>query len=582
MADRKAEVLDVLRELAELTTLDEQSPQAFRVRAYENAQRAIESLVGDMAQMSEKELIKLDGIGKSTAKKIREYLDTGKVEKLEALREKHPPGVVAMSNIPGLGPKAVAKVRKELGIECIADLKKAIEAEQLRALPGMGEKTEKKLMKAIERLGLDGKEQRTAIAKAMPIARRLVAQLAELPQVERARYCGSLRRFRETIGDLDIVVASDEPAPIMEHFASMPMVDEIIVRGDKKTSVRTRKGLQIDLRVVKLSQFGAASLYFTGSKAHNIKLRQRAMDRGWLLNEYALEEADSGKIIASETEEAIYEALGLAWVPEVLREDNGEVELAEKNALPQQVALNELNGDLHVHTSLSGDGRSDLPAIVEGAKQRGYRFVAITEHAENIAPQGVGRDALLDQRAKIAALQKELGDEMTLLHGVELNIGKDGELDYDLDFRMEFDWCLASVHTHFDLSREDQTARIIKAMEDPSVNMIGHLSARTIGKRPGIELDIDRVLAGAESTNTALEINSGLPRLDVSVDVLRRARDNNVVFILTSDAHHTSELDRMQWGVLHAHRAWLPPARIANTWPREKFINWIKTQRHPN
>ncbi len=578
MADRKAEVIDLLREMRELTTLDEGSPQAFRVRAYENALRGVETMTGDIETMSESALTKLDGVGKSTAKKIREYLTSGRVEKLEKLREKWPPGVVELTQVPGLGPKAVTKLRKELGIESMAALREALAGQKIRALAGFGEKTEKKLLKAIERLGLGG-DKRTSIAKALPLAQRLVAELDTLPQVQRARYCGSLRRFRETIGDLDIVVASEDAKPIMRWLVEHALVDDVLVHGDKKTSVTTRKGLQIDLRVVAAHQFGAATLYFTGSKAHNIKLRQRAMDRGWLLNEYALEEADGGKVIASETEEEIYEALGLPWIPEVLREDNGEIERALDGTLPGGIALDELNGDLHVHTDLSGDGRSSLEDMVEAAKERGYTFLAITEHAEDLPLQGVKRDALLEQRARIQAMQGKLGDTMTLLHGVELNIDGDGNLDYDADFRRAFDWCLASVHTQFDLPKERQTARILKAMADPSVNMIGHLTARTIGKRPGIELDIDAVLDAAEKHRCALEINSGLPRLDVSVDILRRARERDVTFVMTSDAHHTSELDRMQWGVQHALRGWTRKDRVANTWTRDRFVAWSREQR---
>lgn len=577
MADRKAEIVDLLRELAELSTLEEGSPQAFRVRAYENARRAVENLTDDVGTMSESALTKLDGVGKSTAKKIREYLSTGKVEKLETLREKWPPGIVELTQVPGLGPKAVAKLRAELGVENIADLKRAIAEQKIRKLAGFGEKTELKIHKAVERLGLGDK--RAPIAKALPLAMRLVGELERLPGVQRARYCGSLRRFRETIGDLDIVVASGDPKPIMQWLVEHPLCDQVLVHGDKKTSVTTRKGLQIDLRVVAGHQFGAATLYFTGSKAHNIKLRQRAMERGLLLNEYALENAESGEVVASETEEEIYAALGLPWIPEVLREDTGEIERALEGTLPRAIMLDELHGDLHVHTDLSGDGQSSLEDMVAAARARGYTFIAITEHAEDLPMQGVKRDALLAQRQKVLALQREVGDAITLLHGVELNIDAEGGLDYDAEFRSQFDWCLASVHTHFDLSREAQTARILKAMADPTVNMIGHLSARTIGKRPGIELDIDAVLSAAEATGCALEINSGLPRLDISVEVLRQARDRDVTFVMTSDAHHTRELDRMQWGVLHALRGWTDPNRVANTWSRERFLTWTRERR---
>lgn len=576
MADRRQDVADVLRELAELTALDEGSPQAFRVRAYENALRAVETLSGDITTMSAAALTKIDGVGKSTAQKIREYLDTGRVDKLEALRAKFPPGVVEMSHVPGVGPKAVAKLREALGVESVADLAKAVREQRVRTVPGFGAKSEEKIARAIERLGLGGKDRRTPIAKAMPIAQRLVAALRELPEVQEVAYCGSLRRFRETIGDLDVVVASDDAARVMDHFATLPIVDEIIVRGETKTSVSTRKGLQIDLRVVKRAQLGAALLYFTGSKAHNIKLRQRALERGYTLNEYALEEIGTGRVVASETEAAIYEALGLPFIPPSMREDQGEVEAAEAGRLPPAIAR--VSGDLHVHTDLSGDGRSPLGDMIAGARARGYGFLAITEHAEGLPLQGVGRDALLRQRQAIRAAARDL-DDLTLLHGVELNIGPDGELDYDEDFRRGFDWCLASVHTHFDLDVARQTRRVVEAMRSPAVNMIGHLTARQIGKRPGIDLDLDAIFDAAEETGTALEINCALPRLDVSVDILRRAADRDVVFVLTSDAHEVSELDRMQWAVPHALRGWLDPEKIANCWAPERFLAWVRERR---
>ena len=576
MADRRQDVADALRELAELTTLDEGSPQAFRVRAYDNALRAVETLAGDIGAMSVAELTKVDGIGKSTAQKIREYLDSGRIEKLEALRAKFPPAIVELSHIPGLGPKAVTKLRAELGVESVDDLKRALAEQKVRALPGFGAKSEEKIARAIERLGLGGKQRRTPIAKAMPIAERLVAELSSLPEAREVAYCGSLRRFRETIGDLDIVVASEHAARVMDAFVALPIVDQVVVRGETKTSVTTRKGMQIDLRVVAPRELGAALLYFTGSKAHNIKLRQRAIERGFTLNEYALEEAATGRVIASETEEAIYAALDLPFIPPPLREDQGEIEAALAGRLPRRLEASEIRGDLHVHTDLSGDGRSPLSAMVEAARSRGYRFLAITEHAEGLPLQGVNRQALLAQRE---ALRAQRHEDIALLHGVELNIGPEGELDYDDEFRRGFDWCLASVHTHFDLDRDKQTRRVVTAMRDPAVNMIGHLSARQIGKRPGIDLDIDAVLAAAEETGTALEINCALPRLDVSVEVLRRAAGREVVFVLTSDAHETKELDRMQWGIPHALRGWLDPAHIANTWSRERFLEWARRVR---
>jgi len=578
VATLKQDILDMLHELIELTTLDEGDVQSFRVRAYESATRAVEAYPGDPAALGAKELMALEGIGKATAAKIRELVDTGHVKKVDDLRAKHPASVVALLRIPGLGPKNVIRLHRELGILGIEDLRRAVAEHRLRELRGFGEKSEEKLAHTLERMAREGSETRTPIAVALPVAERVVEELAALPGVTHASFCGSLRRFSETIGDVDVVVCATDPGPVMEALVTLSFVDRVLVRGDAKTSVVTRRGLQIDLRVVKEAELGAALLYFTGNKAHNIKLRQRALARGMTLNEYALAETATGKVVAARTEESIYAALGLPWIPPTLREDVGEIELAERGALPAPIDPAAVLGDFHVHTSVSGDGRSSLEEVVAAARARGLRVLAITDHAEGTVA-GVGREALLEQRRRIAALQAELGDEMLLLHGVELNIGAGGELDYDDAFRRQFDWCLASVHDHFDLDREGQTRRIVTAMRDPSVRMIGHLSARLIGGRPPIELDLDAVFAAAEETGTALEINGGLPRLDVSVDVLRRARGRAVTFVLTSDAHHASEIGRLEFARRNAEKAGLDPARIANVWPRERLAAWAREKR---
>lgn len=576
MADTKQDVLDMLRDLAELTMLEEGDPQSFRVRAYESAAQAINAQATDLDKMTAKELQKIEGIGKSTADKIRELLETGKVQKLEDLRQKHPRSVVALLRIQGLGPKALQRFRAELGVHSIDDLRRALVEHKLRSMKGFGEKSEEKLTRALARLDEQGPLERTPISVALPLATRIVGRMLEVPGVTHASYCGSLRRFSETIGDVDIVVASDAPDKVMDALTAMPSVERVIARGDAKTSIVTHRGTQVDLRVVAAHQLGAARLYFTGSKGHNIKLRQRALARGLTLNEYALSEIEGGKVIASETEEQIYAALGLPWISPVLREDAGEIEAAEKGALPQPIG--DVIGDFHVHTSVSGDGRSSLEEVVAAAKARHYRVLAITDHAEGTL-SGVDRDALLEQRARIRALQAELGDSLRLLHGVELNIGPNGELDYDAEFRKTFDWCLASVHDHFDLDRAAQTRRIVTAMRDPAVRMIGHLSARMIGGRPPIGLDLDAILAAAEETGTALEVNGALPRLDMSVEQLRHARQRAVTFVLTSDAHHAKELDRVQLAALNAERAWVERDRVANAWSAERLIAWTAEKR---
>lgn len=579
VADTKQDVLDMLRDLAELTMLEEGDPQSFRVRAYETAAQAIAAEASDLGKLTPKELLKIKGVGKSTAEKIRELFETGKVQKLEALRAKHPRSVVALLRIPGVGPKAVMKLRSELGVQSIDDLRKAIAEHQLEGLKSFGAKSEQKIAAALARMDAQGSLERTPISVAMKLATRICERIREVDGAGHASYCGSLRRFSETVGDVDIVVVAEGAgavSAVMDAVVGMSAVESVIARGETKTSVLTHRGTQVDVRVVAAHQLGAAMLYFTGSKAHNIELRQRALARGWTLNEYALSEIEGGRVIASETEEAIYAALGLPFIEPVLREGAGEIEAAERGELPQRVER--VTGDFHVHTTLSGDGRSPLEDVVAEAKARGYRMLAITEHAEGTL-SGVGKEALLEQRERLEAMQRELGDSLRLLHGVELNIGPNGELDYDQEFRSSFDWCVASVHDHFELDRDKQTRRIVNAMRDPAVRMIGHLSARMIGSRPPIDLDLDAVLEEAEKTGVALEINGALPRLDMSVDALRRARARNVTFVLTSDAHHARELDRVKYAAKNAERAWIGPDRIANAGSPERLASFVERGR---
>jgi DNA polymerase (family 10) len=572
VSDTKQDVLDMLRELAELTQLDEADPQSFRVRAYESAAQATAAEASDLGRLTVHELQQIQGIGKSTADKIRELLETGRVAKLEALRAKHPPGVVALLRIQGLGPKSVKKLRAELGVASIDDLRRALAEHRVRGVAGFGAKAEEKLADALARLDAQGSLERTPISVALPLASRIVERLREVPGVTHAAYCGSLRRFAETIGDIDVVVAASDPAPVMDALVSMRVVERVLGRGESKASVVTHRGTQIDLRVVAAHQLGAALVYFTGSKGHNIKLRQRALARGLTLNEYALSELDGGRVVASETEEQIYAALGLPWIPPVLREDAGEIDAAEAGRLPGP--LGAVIGDFHVHTTVSGDGRSSLEEVVAAAQARGFRVLAITDHAEGTRA-GVGREAMLAQRAAIRAMQDRLGDSLRLLHGVELNIGRDGELDYDAEFRRGFDFCLASVHDHFEMARAEQTRRVVAAMQDPSVRMIGHLSARMIGARPPIELDLDAIFEAAEKTGTALEINGALPRLDLSAEALRRGRGRNVAFVLTSDAHHARELDRVENAARNAEKAWVQPEQVVNAGEPARLAAWL-------
>lgn len=580
------DVLAMLGELITLTTLDEESPQSFKVRAYENAKLGLESHGEAWIDSSAKELTEIKGVGKATASKVREFIETGSVEKLEALRAEYPPAFAEMTRIPGIGPKTLKLMRRELDINNVEDLRAAIEAEKLRELPRMGAKSEEKIGKAIDRLGLTGKDRRTPIADALPLAERLVEAFLTLPSVTDAAYCGSLRRMSETIGDIDITVAATDVSTVMQAVRDRSEVHDIVVSGETKTSFLTQTGLQVDVRVVAPEHFGAATLYFTGSKAHNIALRQRAMKKGWLLNEYGLlnkPEEDSPKdtpdeVIAAETEQSIYQALGLAFVPAPMREATGEIELAAGDGFDDVITLDDIRGDLHYHTEQSGDGRSSVADMVQVAADAGHEYLAITDHGEDLPINGSNAEEMLEHRDLIAKIQHDHPD-MTLLWGCELNIDGTGGLDYEDDFRAMFDYTVASVHSHFDQSVARQTERLVAAISDPTVDSIGHLTGRYIGRRPGIELDIDIVLEALMHFDVALEINGSLNRLDAASDVVRRAVERGVKLVINTDSHHVSELGRMEYGVLTAQRGWAPRDQVINTWPRDKFLAWVAEHR---
>ena len=573
-------VLAMLGELITLSALDEGSPQSFKVRAYEKAKLSLEADGRDLTKLTMAELTKVDGVGKATASKIREFVDTGSVEKLTKLRATYPPEFVELSRIPGLGPKTLKLVRSELSIENVEQLKAAIEAEQLRTLPGLGATSEAKIAKAIDRLGLTGKDRRTPIADALPLAERLVEDLLALDVVDNAKFCGSLRRMSETIGDIDITVASTSPKGVMAAVVAHHEVDDLVVNGDTKTSFLTAAGLQVDVRVVAPDQFGAATLYFTGSKAHNIALRQRAIDRNLLLNEYGLFDTSNDElepadrpVLASQTEQEIYEALEMAYVPAPMREGTGEVPAAADGALPDLITRADIRGDLHYHTDRSGDGRSSVEDMVAVAAAQGYDYLAITDHGVDLAINGSTAEQMLEHRAHIAEVAASYPD-MTILWGCELNIGKTGGLDYDADFRALFDYTVASVHSHYDQSVADQTDRLIAAIADPTVNSIGHLTGRYIGRRPGIELDYDALIDALLHYDVALEVNGALQRLDAASDVVRKAVDRDVKLVINTDSHHVSELGRMEYGVRTAQRGWAPRDLVVNTWDRDRFLEW--------
>jgi len=412
------------------------------------------------------------------------------------------------------------------------------------------------------------------------VAEAFSRDLKTLEGVHAVELCGSARRFRESVADVDLVVAADSTVwpEVMKAVSSHPLVHQTLLSGTTKTSVLTQGGLGVDVRVVAPHQIGAAILYFTGSKAHNVRLRQLAMAQDRLLNEYGLFPQDGDDPVASETEEEIYAALGMAWLPPEIREDAGEIEAALEHRVPRLVSAADLLGDLHFHTDRSGDGRSSPLEMVQAAIHAGLEYVAITDHGEDLAINGLSREQMESHRRHIARLGERY-PEIELLFGCELNIGADGTLDYDLAFRMGFDWCVASIHSYYDLTPRQQTRRILRAIADPTVSAIGHLTGRMLGRRPGIELELDPVLEELAGRGVALEVNGALDRLDASAEVIRRAAAMGVNLVVSTDSHHVSELKRMSYGAANARRGWATPEAVLNTLPRQEFLARLRARR---
>ena len=559
MPKANEEVEELFYEWSDLLLISGGDP--FRARSYEKAARAVGAYPKDVATLDEKGLQAIPQVGKNMAHRIREYVDTGTMRELEDLRELVPPGVRDLTRIPGLGPKKAILVHEETGVSTIEELTDALKAGKLRAIKGLGAKTEENLLRGIEQMQQTGGE-RTRLDVALALAEELVAGLQECPAVEQVSIAGSLRRTCETIGDIDILAASDDVETVMKAFDALEPVGRTIARGDTKMSVITEKGLQVDLRVVPYDAWGAAMIYFTGSKAHNIKIREMAVKKDWKLSEYGLFTIKTDRRIACRSEETVYSKLGLPWIPPQLREDAGEVEAARKGTLPELIALEQINGDLHTHTNLT-DGMASLEDMLATAAARGYSYYAVTDHAEKLAMTGMTREKALAQRVKIAQLQKKF-PKMTILHGTELNIDQDGQVDYDEDFLAGFDITVASVHSYFNLSREDMTKRIITAMENPYVNIIGHPTGRKIGSRPPYDFDAEAVFAAAARTGTAMEANSYPDRLDLRDEHIRWAIGQGATISIDTDSHAVGHLAGIRYGVAQAQRGWATAGDVLN------------------
>jgi len=568
---RNADVARIFEEITELLELQGANP--FRIRAYRNAALTIGDLTTSLATIVAEDPAKLQelpGIGKDLAGKIATILETGTHPQLEELRSQFPPGVVEMLRIPGLGPKKVAILYRELGITGIAELKTACEQQQIQGLKGFGKKTEQGILEAIERT--NATEHRALLAEVLPTVEEIAERLRHEPGVERVEIAGSARRCKETVGDLDLLAVSSDSAKVMDSLAADPSVEQVLQRGETKQRVRLRGGMELDLRVIEKESFGAAWQYFTGSKEHNVTLRRMAQQAGLKINEYGVYRGD--KLVAGKSEEDVYKTLGLPWIPPELRENRREFEWAAAESLPKLLEFKEIRGDLHMHTT-DTDGKNSLREMIEGARVRGLEYIAITDHSKRVSmANGLTADRLRKQWDQIRKLRREY-DDIHILCGVECDILEDGELDLPEKVLAEGEWILAVLHYGLNQNEEQITKRLLNAISSPAICAIGHPTARLVGRRPPVAVDINRVLDAAASAKKILEINADPHRLDLDDILAAAAREKGIKIVIDTDAHSTFGFDNMQYGVYQARRAGLTKADVINTLPFSKFKKYL-------
>jgi DNA polymerase (family 10) len=563
-----------LTELADLLELGGESP--FRVRAFRQAARAVEGLGESVADIAKNEKLKdVRGVGDGVARRIHELLDTGKIAEAEAARQNLPPGLMDLMNLPGIGLKTAQQVWKERGITDVDALEVAAKAGKLRDLPRFGEKREEKLVLAIAAWRKRAAApKRRLMSEALAAAEAICTRMRGVPGVVRCDYAGSLRRRAETVGDLDILVAADakDAVQIMTAFATAPKVAEVLGRGDTKTSVVLEGGMQADLRVVAPDSWGAALQYFTGSKDHNVAMRTIAVKKKLKVSEYGVFDA-SGAKVAGEDEEGVYAAIGLGWMDPELRENRGELEASTKRALPELVRLDEVLGDLHMHTTET-DGKSTLEQMAEGARAAGRKYIAITDHSESLTiARGMNRERLRAHIAKIRALDETLDGTVRLLAGVETDILADGRLDLE-DELEALDWVVGSVHSQLGMGKDEMTKRVLRAIESGKIDCLGHPTGRQLGVREPSQIDLEAVLRALAKVGAAIELNSSPLRLDLSEHWATMARELGVPVVVNSDAHSVRELGFLRYGIGIARRAWLERADVLNTRSVEDLCAW--------
>ncbi len=573
---RNKEIADIFTEMAQILEIEDEPNAIFKIRAYQKGALTISTLQEDVEDVYEKRglkgLMEFPGIGPALAEKIVEYLKTGKIRKYEEMKKEYPIDFRNLTRISGLGPKKVFKLYKELKIMDVEDLKKAIATHRIAKLDGFGERSEEQYTKGLQML--EGSKGRILLGDGLPVAESIVEKLRKSGLVEDAMVAGSARRMRETVGDLDILVLSSMEEKVMDFFVRLPEVSDIVAKGPTKTTVMLKIGVTCDLRAIEPDSFGAALQYFTGSKDHNVQVRTIAVGMGYKLNEYGLFDK-KGKLVSARSEQDIYKKLGMQWMPPEMREDRGEVKLAQQGKIPKLVALGDVKGDLHTHT-LETDGANTIEEMADEAMKIGLEYIATTNHTKSLViAKGMDEKGFEKYFRKVDLLNEKLEGKLRIFKGAEVDILKDGSLDLDNKCLRSMDWVVASVHMNYNLEKEAMTKRIIKALDSGMVNVFAHPTGRELLVREQYAVDLDRVFEAAERNGVALEINSNPQRLDLNDTNIMAASKYKVSFALGTDAHRTFHMRFMRYGIGTTRRGWLGADRVINTKNLKKMEDFI-------
>jgi DNA polymerase (family 10) len=571
---RNQEVAKIFNDIADILEIKGDNP--FRIRAYRRAAQNIDGIAKNIAVMSLDDLHKIPGIGADLAGKIHEYVQTGRLEFYDELKKEVPSGLVDLLSVPGLGPKTAKLLFERLQIKDIDDLESYAKEGRLKGLPGIQAKTEGNILKGIAMIKRH--TGRFSIGRMRPLAEEIMEMLRKGSAAKKLTVAGSLRRWKETIKDIDLLATSKDPQNVMSVFVHLPQVKEVLMKGPTKSSVITNEGIQVDLRVVSGDSFGAALAYFTGSKEHNIRLREMAVRKGLKINEYGIFDVTTEKKLGGKQEADIYRILEMPFIAPELREDTGEIEAALEGRLPELIEMKDIKGDLHVHSSDS-DGSHDIPELIEAARSRGYKYIAITDHSKGLAvAHGLSIDRVLEQNKKIGEINKKLKG-FKLLSGTEMDIRSDETLDYPDEVLRQLDIVIASIHSGFRQPKEQITRRLISAMKNPYVTVIAHPTGRLIGERDAYEVDMEEVLKTAKETGTSIEINAYPLRLDLNDMYVRKAKEMGVSIAINTDAHVNYQFDFMNYGAGTARRGWLEKGDVLNTYTYDILMERINLKR---